>query len=99
MNGTFVVIVDFRFKEGQAEAGRAVLLEQARNSVALEPGCERFDVIADPADPQCFWLYEIYADAAAFAAHQTFPHYHAFAAASKPLIDTKTVRKLRLEGP
>jgi (4S)-4-hydroxy-5-phosphonooxypentane-2,3-dione isomerase len=99
MNGTFVVIVDFKFKDGQSEAGRRVLLEQATNSLANEPGCERFDVVADPADPLRFWLYEIYADAAAFAAHQTYPHYHAFAAASTPLIDTKTVRKLRLEGP
>ncbi len=47
----------------------------ARGSVRDEPGCFRFDIAKDGANPDRFYLYEVYADEDAFAAHQTYPHY------------------------
>jgi quinol monooxygenase YgiN len=43
--------------------------------VANEPGCLRFDIIQDNADPNRFYFYEVYVDEAAFNAHLTQPHY------------------------
>ena len=40
-----------------------------------EPGCMRFDVLQDAADPQVYYFYEVYRDQAALDAHRTMPHY------------------------
>jgi (4S)-4-hydroxy-5-phosphonooxypentane-2,3-dione isomerase len=56
----------------------AVTIENASASVQ-EPGCLRFDVIQETADPSHFELVEIYRDQAAHAAHRESPHYNAWA--------------------
>ena len=48
----------------------------ARASLRDEPGCLRFDVHQQVADPTRFLLHEIYADEASFTdAHRSAPHY------------------------
>ncbi|MER3404449.1 MAG: antibiotic biosynthesis monooxygenase [Chloroflexota bacterium] len=47
----------------------------ARGSVANEPGCLRFDVIRDEADPTAVYFYEVYRDREAFEAHIRAPHF------------------------
>ena len=51
------------------------MLGDAQGSVQNEPGCLRFDVIQDSADPNRIWLYEVYVDQAAFKAHLQTPHF------------------------
>ena len=53
-----------------AEATR----KNASNSVK-EPGCARFDVVQDEADPTRFVLVEVYRDAQAVASHKETAHY------------------------
>jgi quinol monooxygenase YgiN len=59
--------------------GRAEFLDairaNAEASVRDEPGCLRFDVCSVDDDPTRFVLYELYADAAAFADHKVAPHF------------------------
>ena len=50
------------------------MLDDARNSVNVEPGCVRFDVLQDENDPNRIYLYEVYRDPAAFEAHTQTPH-------------------------
>jgi quinol monooxygenase YgiN len=90
-----VILVEIVTKPG-AEAAFAAAI--GANAVASnrEPGCRRFDVCTDPASPGKVTLYEIYDDEAAFEAHMRTPHYLEFAAASKPLVETIAVRRLRL---
>ena len=45
------------------------LIEHGRLCVAQEPGTLRFDVLEDNDDPNRLYLYEAYADEAAFQAH------------------------------
>jgi autoinducer 2-degrading protein len=45
------------------------LLEHGRDCTAREPGTLRFDVLEDDADAARLYLYEAYADQAAFQAH------------------------------
>jgi len=56
----------------------AVTIENAAASLK-EPGCVRFDVIQETADPAHFELLEIYRDQAGHAAHRESPHYNAWA--------------------
>ena len=56
------------------------LLRHARTSLELEPGCRCFDIHQETGDPALFLLVEIYADEAAFKAHQSSAHFHQFRA-------------------
>jgi autoinducer 2-degrading protein len=53
-------------------------LEDARGSQRDEPGCRRFDVVQDEADPNRIYFYEIYQDEEAFQTHVKAPHFPAW---------------------
>lgn len=93
-----VVLVEFRLRPGAADAFWPIVMANARASVRDEPGCRRFDVMTpeNRADPDTIWLYEIYDDEAAFAAHLASPHFKEFAAASEALIAARRVLRLDL---
>ena len=71
----YTLLVTCRIKPEHRDAFIAALLDDARGSVANEPGCVRFDVIADEEDPNRIHLYEVYRDRAAFDAHLQTPHF------------------------
>ncbi|MFC1411791.1 putative quinol monooxygenase [Streptacidiphilus sp. N1-12] len=50
----------------------------ARDSLANEPGSQRFEVLADEENPDLFYLNEVYADVDAFTAHAGGPYFAAF---------------------
>ncbi|MCL4861746.1 MAG: antibiotic biosynthesis monooxygenase [Caldilineaceae bacterium] len=71
----YVIIAPIQIKEGFKEKFVEAMLDDAKGSVNNEPGCLRFDVIQDAADPNRIWLYEVYVDEAAFQAHLEAPHF------------------------
>ena len=71
----YVIIAPIQIKEGFKEKFVEAMLDDAKGSVHNEPGCLRFDVIQDAADPNRIWLYEVYVDEAAFQAHLEAPHF------------------------
>ncbi|MBI4553932.1 MAG: antibiotic biosynthesis monooxygenase [Candidatus Latescibacteria bacterium] len=71
----YIIMASIQIKQGYKEPFIAAMLDDARGSVRHEPGCLRFDVIQDGADPQRIWLYEVYTDEAAFQAHLQTPHF------------------------
>ncbi len=62
---------------GKADDLKALLLAMAPQCRA-EPGNRRWDVWQDQAVPGRYVLDELYADAAAVAAHRETPHYKAY---------------------
>ena len=50
-------------------------MEDARGSNEDEPGCLRFDVTVDAANPNRFLLFEEFVDEAAVDAHRAAPHF------------------------
>ena len=94
----FVVTVSFEIAAAQAAAFLARVGKQASDSLAGEPGCHRFDVCIDPDRPGRVFLYEIYADAAAFGAHLESAHFKAFECEVGPMLVSKTVETWQLEG-
>jgi autoinducer 2-degrading protein len=69
-----IVHVHVRVKADQAEAFRAVSIENAKQSVK-EPGVARFDVIQQQDDPTRFVLVEVYRTADDPAGHKETAHY------------------------
>lgn len=88
----YVVFVDFRLEPGARAAFRDLIDDNARQSVRLEPGCRRFDVVEPQDDGDTVLLYEIYQDRTAFEAHVRTEHFARFDAASAGLVVTKTIR-------
>jgi quinol monooxygenase YgiN len=89
---SYTITVEFTVDAGDMAAFMPLMLANARASLELEPGCERFDVLRPQGETDRVVLYEIYHDRAAFDLHVRAPHYLAFAAATEPLIRAKSVR-------
>ncbi|WP_116473433.1 putative quinol monooxygenase [Zobellella maritima] len=87
----YSIIVKTRLKAGTREQFLPVMQENAAASVRDEPGCHVFDVLQDKADPELFYLYEVYEDEAALAAHKETPHYQRSRALVNPLIAEQSV--------
>ncbi len=85
------LVVRFRIKPGQVDAFERAIVANARASRETEPGCRQFDVCRDPQDAQLFFLYELYDDDAAIAAHMQSPHFLAMNQATAPWVEDKQV--------
>ncbi|AKZ61982.1 antibiotic biosynthesis monooxygenase [Herbaspirillum hiltneri N3] len=75
----FVVIAEFEVKSASMADFLALAHDDARHSVADEPGCRQFDVVCI-ADSTRVLFYEIYDDRAAFDLHLETPHLARFRA-------------------
>jgi quinol monooxygenase YgiN len=82
----FTLIVEFEVQAETVDRFLELIAENARASVANEPGCLQFDVVRMQDSPTRLFLYEVYADHAAFEAHAKMPHVAAFFAQAKPMI-------------
>jgi quinol monooxygenase YgiN len=71
----FSLMVQMEVRPGRRAEFLAGMTANAQASVRHEPGCLRFDVCSVDGDENRFVLYELYADADAFAAHKAAPHF------------------------
>jgi quinol monooxygenase YgiN len=71
----FSLVVQMEVRPDRRAEFLAGMSANAAASVRDEPGCLRFDVCSVAGDPDRFVLYELYTDAAAFAAHKASPHF------------------------
>lgn len=70
-----IISVTFTAKPDRIEEFRTTLLEHAQASLTNEPGCRQFDVAGDPKNSARFYIYEVYDDEAAIAAHNSSAHF------------------------
>ncbi|SNB69862.1 D-3-phosphoglycerate dehydrogenase [Arboricoccus pini] len=87
----FVVLVEFSVKEGRTKEFLELITRHAEASFANETGCLQFDVIEDGNDAHRVFLYEVYADQAAFEAHRTMPQMPTTLAGLEPLIESSRI--------
>jgi quinol monooxygenase YgiN len=73
-----ILHIHLKVKPEHADQFIAASIENAQNSLR-EPGCVRFDVTQDTADPSRFAFVEVYHDPAAHAAHRESAHYKTWA--------------------
>ena len=92
----FVITVSFSIKIDLVVQFRSLMLDNARLSIELEPGCKQFDVCFDRNDNQKCFLYEVYDDKLAFDTHLAMPHFKEFDQKSTPMLDSKIVNSLTL---
>ncbi|HSS14639.1 MAG TPA: putative quinol monooxygenase [Rhizomicrobium sp.] len=85
----FVVSVDFGTAPENFERFKQVMLENAKASVADEPGCRQFDVYEVATSPNHLFLYEVYEDDAAFQQHLNAPHFKKFSEAIATLVTSR----------
>ena len=86
-----VVIVYFTIRDGKEVAFLERVRQQARDSLALEPGCMVFDICVDPAAPREVVLYEVYMEPNAFSQHLASDHFGAFDAEVADWVTQKRV--------
>jgi quinol monooxygenase YgiN len=70
----YVVAAHWRAKEGKAER-LAALIEELAPPSRGEPGNRFYQAQRSVDDPQLFFLYEQYADEAAYEAHMATEHF------------------------
>mmetsp|Transcript_12373 Transcript_12373/g.15027 ORF Transcript_12373/g.15027 Transcript_12373/m.15027 type:complete len:102 (+) Transcript_12373:117-422(+) len=68
------VLVEVVIKEDMVDEFLKVIAEDSAESLK-EPGCLRFDVMADKSQKNKFSFYEAYKDTDAAAYHKTTAHY------------------------
>jgi quinol monooxygenase YgiN len=95
----YVVAVEFDILEQDLNRFMPLMLENARSSLAHEPGCRQFDVCVDPKQGTSTFLYEVYDDRAAFEAHLATSHFKTFDAATRAMVARKAVRLLERLHP
>ena len=88
----YVIIVEFRIREGHEADFMARMREQAENSLSREEDCLQFDVCNDPENPQRVFLYEVYSDEDAFKRHLESAHFNDFDATTSAWIESKTAQ-------
>ena len=93
------LIVEFRIHPPHVEAFAVAIAANARASREGEPGCRQFDVCRDAADPGLFFLYELYDDEAAIAAHLQSPHFRQMDALTAAWVAHKGVRRMQRVAP
>lgn len=84
MTGKFLY-AQFRAEEGRGDEV-AALVRGYGGKVSAEPGNVRFDAHRLADDRDSFFVYEEYADEAAFQAHLQTPHCAAFNEAFAPFV-------------
>lgn len=83
----YILMVRLKVKREHIDGFITASIADGRGSVLDEPGCHRFDIIQDETDPTLFAFTEVYADSAAFEHHKTTPHFKAWDAATKTMLD------------
>lgn len=90
----FGLIVEFEVRPEHLARFNELLAANARDSVALEPGCQQFDVLYQADEPHRVVLYEIYDDLAAFQQHLAMAHTQSFLQQARELVVKQTSRRL-----
>lgn len=90
---TFAITVAFELVDGTFPEFHRLVTENAALSVKIEPDCLRFDVLtpAEGSSSTHVFLYEIYADRAAFDLHLASDHFRQFDERSRDMVVDKTV--------
>lgn len=81
------ITVQATIRQDQLEGFLTASIANARASVATEPGCRRFDIFRDGADPARVGFNETYDDDGAVEAHGESAHFAAWFAATDGMAD------------
>jgi autoinducer 2-degrading protein len=89
----YVVLVQVKVRSEMLVEFERLLLHNARESVAHDPGCLRFDVSQHVDDPTRWVLHEVYDKPESHAAHRQSPHFLAYDAFARDAVTEKAVAR------
>jgi (4S)-4-hydroxy-5-phosphonooxypentane-2,3-dione isomerase len=92
----FAIFVTIKLKPGSGTTFRPLILENAEAARRDEEDCLQFQVLTDEGDPDTYFFYEVYTDAAALDAHRETPHYKKYMAAAGPMIAERAIQRCTL---
>jgi quinol monooxygenase YgiN len=93
------IVVRYQAVAGKGDEVAALLGRHVAASRA-EPGCVDFVALRGTEDPDAFVLYERYASADAFEAHQASPHFTGIAVARiRPLLADRSIEFCEVVAP
>jgi D-3-phosphoglycerate dehydrogenase len=93
------VIAELRFDPAHRDAMLELAQRHVRNTLAAEPDCLRFELVAPKDDPGVLIFSEMFASEAAFAAHRESAHAAWFREARAAYVNEANVRELRPVAP
>ena len=88
-----VVSVQVTVKKELLEEFEQAILHNARESVAHDRGCLRFDVSQAADDPAIWLFHEVYDTPEAHAAHRQSAHFYAYQEVERRAVTEKRVIK------
>ena len=89
----YVVLVQVTVRSEMLEEFERLLMHNARESVARDRGCLRFDVSQHVDDPTRWVLHEVYDVPESHAAHRQSPHFLAYDAFTRDAVIEKPVAR------
>ena len=93
LNDGFVVAIMLEAKEGQADAVAEILRVMTPPTMA-EPGVKLFLSYRSPRNPPLFFVFELYANEAAWGAHEATDHFKSVVAQLPPRVTRREPRAL-----
>jgi quinol monooxygenase YgiN len=94
-----VLVVKIRIKPDCVAQFMAEVEQNGKAARETEPGCRQFDILRDPDDPTKLMLYEVYADEAAFEAHQKTPHFQHYLNHALQFLESRERQFFRRAAP
>ena len=84
--GSFVLVVHLQAQAEHREKFMEIALENAAAARSTEAGCQQFDVVVDPEDPNRIVFYEVYDSKEAFETHRETAHFKNYLENGVPLL-------------
>jgi autoinducer 2-degrading protein len=91
--GLYVNAVDLDIAPDQMDAFLAAIKENGAASVK-EPGCHAFNITVQADKPNHVFLFEVYDNEAALAAHRQTDHFKKYQATTGKMVTGRSVRPL-----
>ena len=89
-----VLMVNIKVKPGRRADFIAAVCEDGEGTTAKEEGNLQFSAVQESDDPDRFFLFEVYRDEAALAAHRQTAHFLKYREATADLLAEETVRRM-----
>ena len=89
----YINAVDLDIVPDQIQKFLDAVKENGANSVK-EPGCREFNIAVQASNPNHVFLYEVYDNEAALAAHRNTEHFKKFAATTANMVTGRNIRPM-----
>jgi len=93
--GVYINAVDLVIIPSEMPKFIEAIKENGANAVK-EPGCREFNITVLANNPNHVFLYEVYDNEAALAAHRTTDHYKKFQATTATMVADRNIRAMSL---